>query len=82
MQPERDFRCNYHEVCDDPICDGVGHCRDAAPIVEVQKPSTNSDLMKLLCDIKTLLLDVDTPTRKQRSDIVHRIANVNVAQLQ
>ena len=44
--------------------------------------ATNSDLMKLLCDIKTLLLDVDTPTRKQRSDIVHRIANVSVAQLQ
>ena len=51
-------------------------------IKETGQQATNSDLMKLLCDIKTLLLDVDTPTRKQRSDIVHRIANVSVAQLQ
>jgi hypothetical protein len=50
-------------------------------IAEALKPSHNSDLIKLLCDIKTLLLDVDTPTREQRSDIVHRIANVSVAQL-
>jgi hypothetical protein len=42
---------------------------------------TNDDVNKLLCDIKTLLLDVDTPTREQRSDIIHRIANVNVSQL-
>jgi hypothetical protein len=48
-----------------------------------ESPGTtnNSDLTKLLCDIKTLLLDVDTPTREQRSDIVHRIAGLDLAQL-
>jgi len=38
--------------------------------------SNKDEIMKLLCDIKTLLLDVDTPTREQRSDIVHRIAAI------
>jgi hypothetical protein len=38
--------------------------------------STNSRVMQLLCDVKTLLLDVDTPTREQRSNIVHRIAQL------
>lgn len=42
-----------------------------------QPTASNSDLMKLLCDIKTLLLDVDIPTREQRSDIVHRIAQLH-----
>ena len=51
MLPERDFRCNYHEVCDDPVCDGVGHCKDAALIVEVQKPSTNSQSVAALSEI-------------------------------
>jgi hypothetical protein len=36
----------------------------------------SAPILELLCDIKTLLLDVDTPTREQRSDIVHRIAAV------
>ena len=55
MQPERDSRCFYHEVCDEPICDGVGHCKDAAPIVEVQKPSTNSPMREIALIIKTIV---------------------------
>jgi len=51
-----------------------------ALILEIQnqkEKEDQGDLHKLLCDIKTLLLDVDTPTREQRSDIVHRIASVS-----
>lgn len=39
--------------------------------------STNSAIMKLLNDMRLLLLDVDTPTREQRADIIHRIAQLS-----
>ena len=42
-----------------------------------QPTPTNSAIMKLLIDVRLLLLDVDTPTREQRSDIVHRIAQLS-----
>lgn len=39
--------------------------------------SFSSDLRNLLNDVRLMLLDVDTPTREQRSDIVHRISKIS-----
>lgn len=44
----------------------------------LSKEHINS-IMNLLNDVRLLLLDVDTPTREQRSDIVHRIAQLAAA---
>lgn len=44
---------------------------------EAVQTSHNSTIMKLLNDVRLLLLDVDTPTREQRSNIVHRIAQLS-----
>jgi hypothetical protein len=59
-------------------CLNIDHRPPCASDTAVATPfaSNNSRVMQLLCDIKTLLLDVDTPTREQRSDIVHRIAQL------
>ena len=53
------------------------HCVKCASEENCTQPSTNSTIMKLLNDVRLLLLDVDTPTREQRSDIVHRIARID-----
>lgn len=74
MLPERDSRCNYHEVCDDPVCDGVGHCKDAALIVEVQKPSTNSQSVAALFKWRDSHIDrLSTPAWCEFNAIVERL---------
>jgi hypothetical protein len=46
-------------------------------VTEIEKLKEKEQTINiLLCDIKTLLLDVDTPTKEQRSNIVHRIAEL------
>jgi hypothetical protein len=57
----------------------VGHCphrKVTGKNVSLPEPTPGVDVKRLLNDMRLLLLDVDTPTREQRKDIVERINQV------
>jgi hypothetical protein len=47
MLPERDSRCIYNEVCDESVCDGMGHCKDAAEVTDALYDWRNRHIDKL-----------------------------------
>lgn len=58
-----------------------GYCkRNARKIIEAR--STVSDIVQLLCDVKGLLLNNDTPSREARAKIVRAINAVLAQQHQ
>lgn len=76
---KNDPLCIKEDVCDMAVCNGAMHCSHAVrkSAVLAQQTTNVRAIMKLLNDVRLLLLDVDTPTREQRSDIVHRIAQLS-----